>query len=230
MPTLLAVDASASLCSVALLHQGQWWHKAEEQPRRQAQRLLPMVSELLAEAGVAKSQLQGVAYGCGPGSFTGIRIAASVTHGIALGLELPVYGVSSLQALAQNVFSHSQAQQVFAIMNAHMGEVFWGQFQRQEQLCTAIAAEQVGEPSRCLEDIAQFSGELAGDGLLLSDFSLLNQTYAQTSPLALHVLELALPAWQNQQFTVAEQQLPVYLRDSVAWKKLDEQPSLLSRS
>src|SRR5690554_7993338 len=89
-----------------------------------------MVNEILDSAQVKKHQIEGIAYGCGPGSFTGIRIAASVTQGIALALDLPVYAVSSLQTVAQAVFAQSNAQQVMAIMNAHMGEVFWARFEK----------------------------------------------------------------------------------------------------
>lgn len=229
MTCLLVVDASSTLCSVALCYQGQQWHISEEQPRRQAQRLLPMVDELLKKAQVSKQDLQGIAYGCGPGSFTGIRIAASVTQGIALALDLPALGLSSLQAVAQEVFAQSDAQQVMAIMNAHMGEVFWGAFERDGDLCKAISKEQVGSPEKCLAEIAEFNGEVAGDGLALPDFTHLPQQWAQVQPQAQHILSLAKDAWHKQLFTDAEEQQPVYLRESVAWKKLSEQPSLLSR-
>lgn len=229
MTCLLVVDASSTLCSVALSYQGQQWHISEEQPRRQAQRLLPMVDELLKKAQVSKQDLQGIAYGCGPGSFTGIRIAASVTQGIALALDLPVLGVSSLQAVAQEVFAQSDAQQVMTIMNAHMGEVFWGAFERAGNLCKAISPEQVGSPEKCLAEIAEFNGEVAGDGLALPGFIHLPQQWAQVQPQAQYILPLAKDAWHKQLFTDAEEQQPVYLRESVAWKKLSEQPSLLSR-
>lgn len=229
MACLLVLDASSTLCSVALCDEEQQWHISEEQPRRQAQRLLPMLDELLEEAQVSKQSLQGIAYGCGPGSFTGIRIAASVTQGVALALDLPVLGVSSLQAVAQAVFAQSEAQQVMAVMNAHMGEVFWATFVREGQLCVATSAEQVGAPEQCLADIENFNGELAGDGLALPSFVHLNQQWAQVQPQAQYILALAKAAWANALFTDPQEQQPVYLRESVAWKKLSEQPSLLKR-
>lgn len=229
MTCLLVVDASSTLCSVALSYQGQQWHISEEQPRRQAQRLLPMVDELLKKAQVSKQDLQGIAYGCGPGSFTGIRIAASVTQGIALALDLPALGLSSLQAVAQEVFSQSDTQQVITIMNAHMGEVFWGAFERDGELCKAISKEQVGSPEQCLAEVAAFNGDVAGDGLALPDFTHLNHQWVQIQPQAQYILPLAKDAWQKKLFTDAQEQQPVYLRESVAWKKLSEQPSLLRR-
>lgn len=231
MPNLLVVDASSSFCSVALLNQGQSWAMAEEQPRRQAQRLLPMVDELLKKASVDKSQLQGIAYGRGPGSFTGIRIAASVMQGIALALDLPVYGVSSLQALAEQALQlNTEAQQVLVLMNAHMNEVFWAIYKRNlEGISQLQGTEKVGSSAECLADIAQFDGVLAGNGLQLEDFSHLEQRYAALEPQAEAMQALVLDAWQNQRFGDFEQHQPVYLRDSVAWKKLDEQPSLLKK-
>lgn len=227
MTTLLVVDASSTLCSVALTHQQQTWHLVEEQPRRQAQLLLPMVAEVLQRAQISKSELQGIAYGRGPGSFTGIRIAASVTQGLALALSLPVYGISSLQALAQAAFVQTSATQVMAIMNAHMGEIFWASFVREAELSRALSVERVGAPEFCAQDIKSFSGLLAGDGLAFLPEQ--DQSWAGLQPLAEMMLPLALDAWHKNLFSQADQHLPVYLREGVAWKKLDEQPSLLRR-
>lgn len=231
MPRLLVLDASASYCSVALSAGQQQWFSAEEQPRRQAQRLLPMVAELLQQAALPKQQLQGLAYGRGPGSFTGIRIAASVLQGLALALNVPVCGLSSLQAIAEQVLKeNSSAQQVLVLMNAHMNELFWGVYARTEHGISApIGAEQVGSIDDCLAAIAQFSGVLAGNGLQLPDFQHLDQSYAHLEPQAEYLLPLAQAAWQQQRFGEFSQHQPVYLRDSVAWKKLAEQPSLLRR-
>ena len=101
MANLLILDASSSLCSVTLLNGEQRYDLSETQPRRHAQRLLPMVDEVLQLAGLPKAELDGIAYARGPGSFTGIRIAVSVVQGIAMGLDIPVYGFSTLQMLAQ---------------------------------------------------------------------------------------------------------------------------------
>lgn len=230
MASLLVVDASSTLCSVALSHDAQQWQLIEEQPRKHAQRLLPMVDELLTQAQVSKQQLSGIAYGRGPGSFTGIRIAASVMQGIAFALSLPVAGISSLQAVALATLRRCDAQTVMAIMDAHMGEVFWGQFERDGDLCRLVGVEQVGSPQQCLQELSSFRGVLAGDGLALADFSHCDQRFAAVYPQADVMLSLAHEVWQQQGFGAVEEHPPVYLRDSVAWKKIDEQPSLLRRS
>lgn len=238
MTNILILDASSSLCSVSLLSSGQTHHLCEDQPRKHAQRLLPMVDEILKIGAVDKSELSGIAYGRGPGSFTGIRIAASVMQGIALALNLPVLGVSSLRAIAQQlahleVQTFNPGQKIAAIMDAHMGEVFWGIYQLQENgLVTLQGQEQVATPEDCLQQLADFTGVFAGDGLMLE--ALQGQLpdekcFADVLPKAEHMTSLVADAWKNGQFGSEEQHAPVYLRDSVAWKKLDEQPSLLKR-
>lgn len=236
MANILILDASSSLCSVSLLSSGKAYHLCEEQPRRHAQRLLPMVDEILNIAGVKKSELNGIAYGRGPGSFTGIRIAASVMQGIALALNLPLYGVSSLQAIAQQLAQQqgfTSGQEITAIMDAHMGEVFWAIFRLQENgLVELQGQEHVSTPESCIEQLAEFNGVFAGDGLTLE--SLRGQfkkeiCFADVLPKTEYMTSLVGDAWDNDKFGNEEQHAPVYLRDSVAWKKLDEQPSLLKR-
>ena len=209
MTCLLVLDASSTLCSVALLANNQNWHLTEEQPRRHAQRLLPMVDDIVRQAG--------------------IRIAASVMQGIALALDISVAGISSLQAVAQAVFNNSDAQQVMAIMDAHMGEVFWGCYERNGATCRLVGSEKVGAPEQCLQELSTFNGVLAGDGLALPALAHLDQHWAGVKPQADVMLPLAQQAWQQQQFAAPHDHQPVYLRESVAWKKLAEQPSLLRR-
>ena len=233
MANLLIVDASSSLCSVALVVGSEILSHEERQPRRHAQRLLPLVDEILLQAGVSKHQLDGVAFGRGPGSFTGIRIATSVVQGMALGLDVPVFGVSSLEMLASTVLSWQSRQQpcqsVMAIMNAHMGEVFWGQYQVEEGLATLIGNEQVGTPERCHDALTDFEGCVLGNGIALLP-ALGGLEHDDTAePLACFVVPRIRLAWEAGEFSGIENHPPVYLRDSVAWKKLDEQPSLLKR-
>ena len=230
MSVILTIDASSSLCSVALNINGELVWNTEEQPRRHAQRLLPMIDDILADSGVSRSQLDGLAFGRGPGSFTGIRIAVSVAQGLSLGLDLPVCGVSSLESVALAAALNEQgAGKVLALMDAHMGEVFWGQFDVIDGMTKAGGAEQVGSPELCLAEIDAFKGVLAGDGLNLGAFEVLSSDYATIQPEARIMAALAEREWNNDNFGSPDNQLPVYLRNSVAWKKLDEQPSLLKR-
>lgn len=235
MATLLILDASSTYCSVALIRDDQTFELTELQPRRHAQRLLPMVDELLAANGVPRQEVDCVAFGRGPGSFTGIRIAISVAQGISLGLDIPVYGFSSLAVVAQQVMMRSSATRVMVVMDAHMGEVFWGAFELHNGLATAISAEQVGAPARCAADLQAFDGVIAGNGIKVAgvmDEQITARAEAildDAEPLAGFAAPLVSSAWEQGKFAGADQYAPVYLRDSVAWKKLDEQPSLLKR-
>ena len=97
---ILAIETATETCSVALLCNGQVTSRYEQQPQKQAQLVLPMVDELMSAAGLKPAQLDAIAFGAGPGSFTGLRIAAAVTQGIAISADLPVVPVSTLAALA----------------------------------------------------------------------------------------------------------------------------------
>lgn len=129
---LLALDTSSGQCSVALLINGELRERAVRTAREHAQLLLPMVDELLAEAGGTLRALDGIAFGRGPGSFTGVRIAAAVTQGLAAGADLPVLPVSDLRALAEAARLHRGAEGgsgwLLAAMDARMGELYWGLF------------------------------------------------------------------------------------------------------
>lgn len=281
MSLLLAVDASSACCSVSLLSEDNAWHFSDVQPRKQAQCILPMIDQAFLEAGVSKHQLSGVSYGRGPGSFTGIRIAASTIQGISLGLGVPVFGFSSLQALAARASAESGKRRIFAVMNAHMGELFWGSFFLDSAgIPSGLGQERVGSPADCVRALAEFAipapelsdasttgvistsagmadSLIAGDGIPLlvqylnqlpgsapDQSDLTGGAYEAYSRSLLPFLSSGLPdciplaefataivdqAWRHRSFSGFEQHGPVYLRDSVAWKKLDEQPSLLKR-
>lgn len=227
MANILIVDASSHWCSVAVHTEHGDVALTEQQPRRHAQRLLPMVDDALQQANIARHQLQGVAYGCGPGSFTGIRIAAAVTQGIALALDLPVLAVSSLQAIAQQYFQQQDDAELCAVVtDAHMGEVFWGVYQLTSGLAVTLQADQVGSPEQCLRQLTDFNGAVVGDGLHLPALAGL-YGIADIAIEAGAMLPIVCAAWQNGDFGELADHPPVYLRDGVAWKKLSEQPSLL---
>jgi tRNA threonylcarbamoyladenosine biosynthesis protein TsaB len=148
---LLALDTSSGQCSAALLlEDGRIESRAVATARDHAQLLLPLVDELLAAGGLALRALDGIAFGRGPGSFTGVRIAAAVTQGLAAGAGLPVRPVSSLRALAEQARRNVEQEQgsaaagaLLACMDARMGEIYWGVFQPD----VADAAEAVTSPS-----------------------------------------------------------------------------------
>jgi tRNA threonylcarbamoyladenosine biosynthesis protein TsaB len=127
---LLALDTSSLACSVALQLDDVIHERHEERPREHTRILLPMVRDLLGEGGVALGELDGIVLGNGPGSFIGMRIAASVAQGLAFGAGLQVLPVSSLAAVAAQVLATGDAEEVYVTQDARMGEVYLGGFGR----------------------------------------------------------------------------------------------------
>ena len=127
---LLAIDTSSVACSVALQHEGKVSERHEEQAREHTRLLVPMIRELLQESSVELTDLDAIVLGNGPGSFIGMRIAASVAQGLAFGSGLNIVPVSSLAAIAAQVFREHDADEVVVTQDAHMSEVYLGIFRR----------------------------------------------------------------------------------------------------
>lgn len=222
MTTLLALDTATEACSVALLHGGRVLSHYEVIPRLHAQRLLPMVQMLLADAGVALSAVDAIAFGRGPGAFTGVRIAIGVVQGLAFALERPVLPVSDLAILAQRAHREHGVAQVAAAIDARMDEVYWGCYRLQDgEMCLAgveavLPPEQVALP----RDAA---GEWFGAGTGWGYGQRLPVVPAAQDagllPHAEDLLTLARFAWARGEGVPAEQAQPVYLRDKVATPK-----------
>ncbi|MCG9756706.1 tRNA (adenosine(37)-N6)-threonylcarbamoyltransferase complex dimerization subunit type 1 TsaB [Shewanella insulae] len=222
--SLLALDTCTEFCSVALQHQGQVFAREADAPREHSQRLLPMVQEVLQEAGIELSQVDVIAYGRGPGSFTGIRICTSMTQGLALGQDLPVVGISTLGAMAQAAITLKGAAQVAAAIDARMGEIYYGEYRSVDGLASLVGEERVCAPEELSSQLA-FDTPLAACGtgfdaypaLLTEQMSLVEEA---KFPLARFMLPLAEATVKAGLATEVDQLQPVYLRDTVTWKKL----------
>lgn len=226
---ILALDTATEACSAALLNQQQIDARFEIAPRDHTQRILPLVQELLLAQSLALSALDALAFGRGPGSFTGVRIGIGIAQGLALGANLPMIGVSSLATMAQGAWRLTGATRVLAAIDARMGEVYWAEYQRDEQgEWQGAESEAVLKPEAAQARIAQLSGEWAtvGTGWQAYPQLLAGTTGAQlltttvTLPAAEDMLPLALSAWQRGDSVAVENAEPVYLRNEVAWKKL----------
>ncbi len=218
---ILALDTSTEACSAALWLDGEVIERLETGAQH-SERILSMVHEVLAQAGLALTQLDAVAFGRGPGSFTGLRIGAGVTQGLAFGADLPVVPVSSLAALAQGV----EAPRVLAALDARMQQVYWGAYVRNAQgMVELVGEEKVLSPAQApVPDDATWIG--AGSGwdqyhvLLTARLkSRVSAWRAQCFPRAGSVARLGAYLHEKGTALPAEQALPVYLRDDVAVKQ-----------
>lgn len=222
---LLALDTSTEACSVALQYGNELLTLDEVCPQQHSKRVLPMVQQLLSQAGLSLNQLDGIVFGRGPGSFTGVRIGVGVTQGLAFGADLPVYGVSTLAAMAQAAQRLHGATQVIAAIDARMAEVYIGRFALQHGVMQAVTEELALKPTAL--SAFNLTGEIYGVGTGWQTYA--NELLAKQQaiiaadilyPSAQDMLTLALPAWAEGQFVAAELAEPVYVRDEVTWQKL----------
>ncbi len=223
MTTLLALDTATEACSVALLHNGQVFSRYAVIPRLHAQSILPMISEVLAEAGIAKTAVDAIAFGRGPGAFTGLRIAVGVVQGLAFALECPVLPVSNLAAIAQRACREHGAKQVAVAIDARMDEVYWGCYTLLDGDVQLQGIEAVLPPERAaLSRGAVGEWFAAGTGWQAYAERITVPVYAcdpQLLPHAVDILTLAQGMWQRGEAISAQQAQPIYLRDQVATPK-----------
>lgn len=223
---LLALDTSTEACSTALFIDGRVSVRFQLAPREHSKLILEMLGSLLAEAGIKPSALDGLAYGRGPGSFTGVRIAAGTVQGIALGLDLPVVPVSSLAALAQGMRREHGSERVLTAIDARMQEVYWACYRLgADGLMELIGDERVlppGEvplPNGDGWHAAGSGWESYADALAARLQTHLISIYPQRFPSAEDVAVLGAAGLQRGRGVSAERALPVYLRDRVAAKQ-----------
>jgi tRNA threonylcarbamoyladenosine biosynthesis protein TsaB len=220
---LLALDTSTEVCSVTLYLDGERISRMELAPQAHAALVLPMAESVLAEAGIVVSALDALAYGRGPGSFTGVRIGASVAQGIAFGADLAIAPVSSLAALAQGGASEAAGAGLLAAIDARMGEIYWCAYHVDATgLVRAAGAEQVLAPERVSPvDGGRWLGVGSGwdvyHGVLAARLGdVLEGWRRQRYPLAADVAMLGADAVARGAVVAPELALPVYVRDQVA--------------
>ena len=221
---LLAIETATESCSAALLVDGAVTARERLAPREHAALILGMCEELLAGAGLRPADLDAVAFGRGPGSFTGVRVATGVIQGIAFAAELPVAPVSSLAALAQGAYRQDGAEMILTAIDARMGEVYWGAYEVDRGLVRPMRDDAVVAPEQvsCPEE-GEWFGVGTGWGtyrevLAQRVAGRLSGIEAERYPLAQDVARLAAPMLEQGETVPAERALPVYLRDNVANK------------
>jgi tRNA threonylcarbamoyladenosine biosynthesis protein TsaB len=224
---ILAVDTATEACSAALLVGDTLFSRWEEAPRDHTRKILPMVQAVLENAGITLNDLDAIAFGRGPGSFTGVRIGISVAQGLAFGVGVPLIGISTLAAMAQGAYRLDGAEQVLTAIDARMNEVYFGRYELIDGRMQLVGDEVVSDPAALVDVRGKLAGPVTcvGTGF---------ETYGETLggladelavsqvrfPAAEDMLPLARAAWLAGEAVPVEQATPVYLRDKVTWKKL----------
>ncbi len=229
---ILAIDTATEACSAALLWNGTVLTREQVAPQAHTRLILPMVHELLAEAGADLASLDAIAFGRGPGSFTGVRIGIGAAQGLAYGAGVPLIGVSTLQMMAQGAFRRQQAQTVVAAIDARMNEIYLGAFTAQDGLMQPIADEAVILPEESQAYLASVNAPITAGFAVGTGFTSYTELAGQLGlqacslqpeenlPWAQDMLPQAVASFSNGEFCDPAQATPVYLRDKVTWKKL----------
>jgi len=210
---ILVLETSTRWLSVALWRDGALAERRAESLSGGSGLVLPWVHELLAEADLELTALDGIAFGAGPGSFTGLRLACGAAQGLAFGLDLPVVGVATLEALA---LASGEAR-VFACLDARMNEVYFAAYEVDDRQVREIAAPQVAPPGRVvLPEGADWIG--CGDGFASYPDALPRpgRVRADVFPTAAAVAEIAASRFAAGHGVDAAQAMPLYVRDKVA--------------
>ncbi len=222
---LLAIDTATEACSAAILLGDRLFERYEHAPREHNRLILPMIEGLLEESGLDAGDLDAVAFGCGPGSFTGVRIAAGVTQGIALGLDLPVVPVSTLAALSLDAMDSGRVDLAYACIDARMNEVYWGVYVRDPECGVRLMGEEIVKSASDVQGLLGGLGVGTGSGWTTYRDVLIERVgegliniLPDRFPRAGAIAQLAAPVFERRGGLSVEQALPVYLRDNVARK------------
>jgi tRNA threonylcarbamoyladenosine biosynthesis protein TsaB len=222
---LLAIETATDACSAALWNDGEVSERFELAPQRQSELILPMMDALLAEAGLRPAQLDALAFGRGPGSFTGVRIATGVVQGVAFAADLPVVPVSTLAALAQGHLRATGCRRVLAAYDARMGEVYWAVCEADDEGIMraaggelVVAADAVPVPEGRDWNGVGSGWSAYADALGRRLRGRVAHVDAEARCHAADVARIGASDFSAGRGVRAEQALPVYLRDQVAWK------------
>jgi len=232
MPNVLALDTSSDYCSVSLYSKGKLTSTSELAPRSHTQLLLPMAKKVIENSSISLEDLDAVAFGCGPGSFTGLRIAAGVAQGLAYGLNCSILPISNLQAMALQHYRQHGKNNILVAFDARMGEVYWSACQvkvsDQNVAVVTCGGEHVSAPEAIFLPDELNDCDLVGVGSgfsFLDSFpSLIQQRVSEfdvnARPQAEAICELALSAMKQGITGTLADAVPSYIRDKVTWQKL----------
>jgi tRNA threonylcarbamoyladenosine biosynthesis protein TsaB len=226
MPILLAIETSSELASCALLVNDTVTTRESSGVRTHSQAILPMVQDLLASAGIALRDVDAIAFGAGPGSFTGVRTACGITQGLAFGARLPVVPLVTLDAMALACRERTGANDILVLLDARMGEVYWAQYRYADGWQTLVA------PALCAPEAV---APVAVDGLVAcgNGLTAYPQAFADSPftagalpdilPHARELVRLGALALAAGQTVDAAAAQPLYLRNKIAYTSAERQ-------
>jgi tRNA threonylcarbamoyladenosine biosynthesis protein TsaB len=221
MATILAIETSSETASCALLRGEALYTRSSSGVRTHSQAILPMIQELLAEAGVALRECDAIAYGSGPGSFTGVRTACGIAQGLGYGAGLPLVPVVTLDAMALACHQQHGGSDILTVLDARMSEVYWAQYRfdsgtqaPQAVLAPALSAPDAvapqGEVTACGNGFAAYAEALAGKPFAAG-------AHADVMPHAAQIAQLGRIAFAAGQGVQAADAQPLYLRNKIAY-------------
>jgi len=227
---ILAIDTSTSACSAALNIDNEIVVQFKIAPQGHSELILEQCNELLAKAELVPNQLDAIAFGRGPGSFTGLRIAAGVTQGIAFAANIPVISISTLAAQAQKICSSHPDHLYFSAIDARMKEIYWGIYQLgNNQLVELLDNEAINKPAEIdyheansVIGVGSAWKEYPSDLEIALKSCKINQIYPEILPSAEEIALLAADKLQRGDVLDAEKAIPVYLRNDVAKKAIKQ--------
>jgi tRNA threonylcarbamoyladenosine biosynthesis protein TsaB len=215
--TWLLIDTTGQGCHIGLSHQGQCWTDSDMQPQSHTKRILPMIESLLVQANLSMQDVQSIIYTKGPGSFTGVRVGVSVVQGLAFAGSIPTLGVSTLMALAWQGKLHTQVNQIGAIIDARMNQIYWAVYDFSQTGATLTPD--------CISSIAQVATQplpevVAGDVHLFENapVKMENTLFSAQPTVDIKSLLSLVETGLSQGFLSWDTQmaLPTYLRNDVA--------------
>lgn len=239
MPAILAIETSGEYCSAALIDGGETISRSERVGNAHSDRVLDMVRDVTAEARVPLAACDALAFGAGPGSFTGLRIACAVAQGLAFGADLPVVAIGTLVALAESLPSEVRIDglSVIVTQDARMGEVYWSALHWHEgawrtDIVASLSTAAAMRDDLRLKEMAGFdlgcgnAWALHGEAL----DGLAGHIVHRDAPDAVHVARLGLLAWQRGEAVAAEHARPNYVRDRIALTTVERDQARRLRS
>lgn len=219
MKNILAIETSSEACSLALGlgRKEKFLHEVNQ--HKHTERLLGLIQNLMQDQKLNFKELHAIAVGCGPGSFTGVRLACAVAQGLSYSSDIPVIKVSSLEIMAEHFHKKYQAQEVVILINAHMNQIYMGRFYYKDQL---VSSSEVGIPIQEFTpndfgDNTYFAGD--GCGLVKEKLNKYHQKVYKHYPNALDLLAIARKKLDKGETIFPQNLIPVYLTGEEHWKK-----------